>query len=106
MQKINLKKFHLSFLKNFACAQKVGFPRSMQSNLWFHTRHAIVDNTKLNIQSDQPKLQEDDGKKTSQLVQEEKAKSGNVCVKFWSCFSYVIALLQLSSTAMVYYFTG
>ncbi|XP_065898603.1 multidrug resistance-associated protein 1-like isoform X2 [Dysidea avara] len=42
---------------------------------------STVDTAKLNIQSDQPKSLEDnqgDVKKTSQLVQEEKAESGNV----------------------------
>ena len=44
---------------------------------------STVDNTKLNIQTDQPKPLEDDqgdNKKndTSQLVKEEKAESGNV----------------------------
>ena len=43
---------------------------------------STVDNTKLNIQTDQPKPLEDDqgdNKKTdTQLVKEEKAESGNV----------------------------
>jgi len=53
--------------------------------LWFNIRHATVDYTKLNIQTDQPKSLEDDQgdvKKTSQLVEEEKAESGNVWIKF------------------------
>jgi len=55
-------------------------------------RHATVDNTKLNIQTDQLKSLEDDQgdvQKTSQLVEEEKAESGNVWIKFWSHFYFV-----------------